>query len=191
MIQIHTSKALAADLKSHLIEMPTNPGAMQWYAHRVYILRRKCVIAMEARSRYAIVFTGLTKPDFERFTDFFLDRLMREALSICRLNDEQSGHLAVLIMLLGESVQITAGSDRSVQAHINEVARELHWMSHDIGYLPEHDSHEFNFGLRVNQMLRKRKGDKDYFYPLEKLREFWLGLLGHMAPTPDNGVRRH
>ena len=191
MIQIHTSKALAADLKAHLTEVPSGPGAMQWYAHRVYILRRKCVIAMEAQSRYAMVFTGLTKPDFERFPELFMDRLMREALSICQLDDEQSEHLAALVMLLGESIQISPGSDRSVQAHINDVARELDWMSHDIGYLPEQASHEFNFGLRVNQMLRKRKGDKDYFYPLEELRGFWLGLLGHVASRPDNVVPLH
>lgn len=188
MIQIHTSKALAADLKGHLNEAPISQGAMQWYAHRVYIMRRKCVIVMEAQSRYAMVFTGLTKPDFGRFPDLFLDRLMRESLSICQLNDEQSGRLANLVMLLGESVQISQGSDRSVQAHVNDVARELDWTSQEIGYLPEHDSHEFNFGLRVNQTPRKRKGDKDYIYPIEVFRGFWLGLLGHVAPGSGNGV---
>lgn len=162
---------------------------MQWYAHRVYVLCRKCVIAMEAQSRYAMVFSGLTKPDFEKFPELFLDRLMREALSICQLADEQSEHLAALIMLLGEPIQ--PGSDRSVQAHINDVIRELDWMAHDIGYLPKQASHEFNFGLRVNQMLRKRKGDKDYFYPLEELRGLWLGLLGHVASRPDNVVPLH
>ncbi|MDA1302312.1 MAG: hypothetical protein O2868_19840 [Proteobacteria bacterium] len=101
MIQIHTSKALAADLKAQLAEVPAGPGAMQWYAHRVYVLRCKCVVAMEAQSRYAMIFTGLTKPDFEMFPELFLERLA---------------------------------------------------------------SHEFNFGLRVNQMLSKRKGDNDYFY---------------------------
>lgn len=191
MIQIHTSKALAADLKAHLTEVPASPGAMQWYAHRVYVLRRKCVITMEAQSRYAMVFTGLKKTDFEHFPVLFLDRLMREALSVCQLDDEQSEHLAALVMLLGESIQISQGSDRSVQAHMNDVARELDWMSHDIGYLPEQDSHEFNFGLRVNQTLRKRKGDKDYFYPLEELRGFWLGLLEYEAPRPDNVVPLH
>ncbi len=191
MIQIHTSKALAADLKAHLTEVPAGPGAMQWYAHRVVVLRRKCVIAMEAQSRYALIFTGLTKPDFEKFPGLFLERLMHEALSICQLDDEQSEHLATLVMLLGESVQISPGSDRSVQAHINDVARELDWMAHDIGYLPEQASHEFNFGLRVNRMLRKRKGDKDYFYPFEELRGFWLGLLEHMASRPDNVVPLH
>ncbi|MDT8282420.1 MAG: hypothetical protein RQ982_06335, partial [Gammaproteobacteria bacterium] len=35
---------------------------------------------------------------------------------------------------LGESIQISPGTDRSVQAHINDVARELDWMSRDIGY---------------------------------------------------------
>ncbi|MES9990656.1 MAG: hypothetical protein ABW098_01805 [Candidatus Thiodiazotropha sp.] len=191
MIQIHTTKALSADLKSHLIEVPATQGAMQWYAHRVHVMRRKCVIAMEAQSRYAMVFTGLKKPDFERLPELFLDRLMREALSICQLDEERSDHLASLVMMLGESIQISQGSDRSVQTHINEVARELDWMSYEIGCLPENDEDEFSFGLRVNQTPRKRKGDKDYFYPLEELRGFWLGLLERVVAIPDNDVPLH
>src|SRR3972149_4411746 len=116
MVQIYMSKTLAADLAGHLTEAPRNPGAMQWYAHRVHVLRHKCVIVMEAESRYAIVFTGLTKPDFQRFPDLFRDRLIREALSICQLHDDQSAKLDALAMVVTESVQILPGSDRSVQA---------------------------------------------------------------------------
>src|SRR5512139_3051011 len=96
-MQIHLSKALATDLKSHLIEAPTDLHAMQWYGHRVTVLRRKCVILMESRSRYAMVFTGLTKPDFARFPERVRERLWREALSICQLEDEQSARLAALV----------------------------------------------------------------------------------------------
>ncbi|HRH78950.1 MAG TPA: hypothetical protein PK129_16510, partial [Cellvibrionaceae bacterium] len=65
MIQFYLSKDAAADLK-HLVEPPSpeNYQAMQWYVHRVTIARRKCIIAMEKQSRYAITFCGLTKKEF-------------------------------------------------------------------------------------------------------------------------------
>lgn len=191
MIQVHTSKALAVDLAGHLTEAPRNPGAMQWYAHRVHVLRHKCVIVMEAESRYAMVFTGLTKPDFQRFPDLFSDRLIREALSICQLDDDQTGRLGAIATLVTEPVQILPGYDLSVQAHINEVVREMEWTAYEAGTLPEHDGHEFSFGLRMNQTPRKRKGDKDYFYPLEIMRAFWLGLLEHVSARPDNQAPLH
>lgn len=44
-----------------------------------------------------------------------------------------------LAMLAMESIQIMPGFDRNVQTHINEVACDLDWMTHEIGYLPEDD----------------------------------------------------
>lgn len=180
MIQIRTSKALTVDLMGQIMETAHDPRAMQWYAHRVYVLRRKCVIVMEAQSRYAMVFAALEKPDFQRFQDIFRDRIIREALSICQLEDEM-GQLGTLALTVSESVQLLPGYDRSVQAHINEVARELNWMARDIGRLPADDGEEFSFGLRVNQTPRQRKGDKDFFLPLDELRAFWRGLLAHVT----------
>lgn len=191
MIQIHASKALSADLKPLLAEAPPSPGAMQWYAHRVQVLRRKCVIVMEEQSRYAMVFTGLTKPDFARFPEIFRDRLIREALSICQLDDAQTSQLEELALLVTESVQIMPGSDRSVQTHINEVARDLDWMTHEIGYLPEDDGQEFSFGLRINETPRTRRGEKGYFFPLRRMRDFWLGLLQHTTDQRGKVVPLH
>lgn len=187
-MQIHCSKALAVDLKSHLVDAPTNLRAMQWYGHRVQVLRRKCVILMELQSRYAMVFTGLTKPDFQRFPELVRDRLWREALSICQLDEPRSGQLAALVDAIAQPVQIVAGSDRSVQAHINEVTWHLDYFAQEAGELPRDDGDMFAFGLRMNKTPRSRKGEKGYFYPLEVLRDFWLGLLAHAGPRPDNVV---
>jgi len=187
-LQLQISKALSTDLKSHPIEASTDLHAMQWYGHRVQVLRRKCVILMELQSRYAMVFTGLTKPDFARFPELVRERLWREALSICQLDDEQSARLAGLVNVISQPVQIMTGSDRSVQAHLKEVAWHLDWMANEVGALPADSGEEFSFGLRVNQMPRKSKGEKEYFYPLEVLRDFWLGLLAHDKPRPDNVV---
>ena len=187
-IQIHVSKALAVDLKPHLAKAPIDLRAMQWYGHRIQVLRRKCVILMELRSRYAVVFTGLTKPDFARFPEIFRDRLLREALVLSQLDEARTERLTGLVGLVAENVEIMPGSDRSVQAHINDVVWHLELMAREIGSLPEDAWQEFNFGLRANQMPRTCKGEKEYFIPLEVMRGFWLGLLEHGVPRPDNVV---
>lgn len=161
---------------------------MQWYAHRVTVLRRKCLILVEWRSRYAMVFTGMVKDDFAHFPAIFHDRLLREALSVCQLDEEKTDELEGLINIVCDEVQICPGSDRSVQAHINEIARDLKYLAAEIGFLPEDDRREFNFGLRVNQMLRKTKEDKEYFYPLEVYRDFWTDMLKHVNLPQTNVI---
>jgi hypothetical protein len=197
MLQIDASKACAADLKEHLSEVPFDFRAMQWYAHRVTVLRRKCLILMEARSRYAMVLTGLVKADFTQFPERFHDRLWREAVSLCQLEQSESDKLRVLVDWLCEEIRICPGSDRSVQAHINEIARELKYLAGEIGYLPEDEQGEFAFGLRVNQVLRKTREETEYFYPLEVFRDFWLGMVKEVrlpvatiVPFPGNTRRR-
>jgi hypothetical protein len=176
------------DLKRHLTDTPFGQGAMQWYAHRVTVLRRKCLILVEWRSRYAMVFTGLVKDDFKHFPAIFHDRLLREALSVCQLGEVQTEKLAQLVDMVCEEIQICPGTDRSVQAHINEIARDLKYLAAEIGFLPEDDRREFNFGLRINQMPRKTKEDKEYFYPLEVYRDFWLGMLKQVGLPATNVI---
>jgi len=86
-------------MKMHL-EPPleVSRGAMQWYGHSVTIMRRKCVLIMESQSRYCMIFTGMTKPDFEGFPERFIDRMWREVVSICQLDDDQSEMLAELVL---------------------------------------------------------------------------------------------
>lgn len=184
MLQFHLTKTLSKDLSMHLgIPTPINNSAMQWYAHRITALRRKCIIAMEGYSRYCMVFCGLTKKDFERFPEMFLDRLWREAVSICQLDEIQSEKLAALAGMVAEEYQFQTGSDRSVQSHINDVAWQLKDIAEEIGYLPIAPEDAFGFGIRVNEQLRICKGDKDYFRPIEDYREFWLGMLQQLAPS--------
>ena len=137
MLQLHISKSLTPDLKSHMCDYSDNPGAMQWYAHRVHVLRRKCVIVMERESRYAILFNGLTRPDFARFPELLRGRLFREVLSICHLQNDQAARLAALVDMVTDPVEVMPGNDRSVQSHINQVVFEFDWMAQEIGALPE------------------------------------------------------
>ena len=188
MLQFHLSKTLAGDLKMHVADPITaSPTAMQWYGHRITLMHRKCVLMMEYKSRYCMVFSGLTKPDFENFPELFLDRLWREVVSVCQLDDTQSERLAALVHLVAEKQHYQPGSDRSVQAHLRQAAEELHYMVNDkVGRLPG-PGEEFGCGVRINEMLRKRKEDKDYFVPLEVFRDFWLGMFEYTGQrqTPD------
>lgn len=178
MLQFYLSKTLAGDLHNHLAEpQAALPGAMQWYGHRVTVQRRKCVLMMELQSRYCIVFAGLTKPDFENFTELFVERVWREAVSICQLDDDQSARLALLARLVGEQQHYQTGSDRSVQAHLRQAADDLYYIANQAGRLPDSAEEQFGCGVKINQMLRKCKGDKDYFVPLKLFRSFWLSML--------------
>jgi len=60
-----------------------------------------------------------------------------------------------------------------VQAHIKQVVEEIEQGIHyHTGCLPVSDEEMFGLGVRVNERIRKRKGDKDYFVPLEVFRDF-------------------
>lgn len=185
MIQFHLTKSLAKELElSAQPSAQANPGAIQWYAHLVTIARRKCIIAMELHSRYAMVFCGLTKKDFKRFPDYFHDRLWREVCVIAQIDGEMSRHdedlLSELALTVSSEQEYLVGSNRSVLSHINQVKEHLEVLVYDEGYaLPIDDDDALRFGLIANDMLRKHKGLKDYFIPVTEFKDFWLGLLEH------------
>ena len=163
MLQFYLSNALSRDLKMHL-EEKSDPDfqALQWYAHRVTIDRRKCVIAMERQSRYAMVFCGLTKRDFENFPQIFQERLWREVVSITQLENDDIPIISELALDISVEHHYQPGSDRSVMAHINQVAELLEIIVYHYGEgLPLTDNDAFAFGIRANETPRKRKKDKD------------------------------
>ncbi len=194
MIQFNLSAALTKEL-SHLVtesEAMSHAPALIWYAHVVIIARRKCIIAMELQSRYAMVFCGLTQKDFAVFPSMFKDRFWREVCSICQaphpLPEPETERLAALVKMMADKQCFQKGNNPSVSTHIKQVKEELEFLvKYQRQTLPTGDEAEFKFGLKTNEILRKRKGDKDYFYPIAVFRDFWLGLLNH---TSDNSPMR-
>ena len=125
MIQFYLSKDAAADLK-HLVEAPSpeNYQAMRWYVHRVTIARRKCIIAMEKQSRYAITFCGLTKKRICRFPQLFSYWFSLHGLAsvVEQYGQDDVLEQRVLELCAGDCrwADLSAGVDRSVMAHINQ-----------------------------------------------------------------------
>lgn len=183
MMQFQLSKILTKDLGIHVqASMDIVPSALQWYGHRVTIERRKCVIMMEEQSRYAMVFCGLKKRDFEDFPALFQNRLLREVGIIAQLEaplpESDLALLNDLLLDISAEEIFQPGHNRSVTTHINQVRSHLEMMVYGEGYpLPVSPEEAFHFGIMTNDILRKRQADKDYFYPVRVFHEFWLGLL--------------
>lgn len=183
MLQIHLSQSVAKELEGHLQEpMEPEPTALQWFAHKVVVARRKCLILMEYQSRYAMVFCGLTKKQFDNFPDILQERIWREVNIISQLDEslteDDFAILSDLTLDLTATQYYQRGSDRSVMSHISQVVEDLKASVEEDGFeLPTTSNEAIHFGLGVNDMLRKRKSDKDYFVPLEVYTGFWLGLV--------------
>jgi hypothetical protein len=181
MIHLHTSKIYSDDLTKAgcALQPAANGNAWHWHAHRVTLMRKKCIIVMEEASRYVLIFAGLKKRYFAGFDMVLRSRIVAEASWLCDL--PHPGPNKQLIAAVDQQCLSTVwsqGLDRSVQAHIRQVADEMDdLVRHRFERLPETAQQEFALGLLLNDTLRKRGGDKGYFYPLERWRESLLTLL--------------
>ncbi len=183
MLQVHVSGNLAKLLTHYVAPaVKVDATALQWYGHCVDVKGQDCVILMELQSRYAMVFCGDALVDLRHFSDTVQERLWREVCVITQLEealpDEDIALLSDIALDISSEQHFQKGTDPSVMAHISQVADQLRYMVEVEGYpMPECGADAVSFGLSANDMLRKRKGDKNYFVPLEIFRDFWLGLI--------------
>lgn len=196
MLQIHLSNNLAKILKQH-VRSPSDVDAtaLQWYAHFADVGGHDCIILMELQSRYAMVFCGEGIGDIRYFPDTFQERLWREVCVITQLeqalSEEDVSLLSGIALDLSAEQHFQKGSDPSVRAHISQVLEQLRYMVEVEGYpLPDYGADSVSFGLSINDIPRKRKGDKDYFMPLDIFRDFWLGLIKVVKKKPSKAAIR-
>ena len=188
MLHFHLSKNLEKDLAQHIA--PSTIAALHpqhWYLQKITVLRRKCIIAMEEKSRYAMVFSGLTKTEIARFPEIFQERLWRESMSVCQLEEDGNARLSDLVLNTSQLQTYEVGSDRSVQAHLQDAVHQFQWEIDDMGRLPETREENFVAGLRINDTPRTIRGSKNHIWPIEQFRGDWLrqiGLAGTGNVTP-------
>jgi hypothetical protein len=181
MIQLHLTKKFHEDLSKSGCALPeTNDQAAgwHWYAHRITLLRKKCVIVMEEECRYALIFFGLKKMDFARFEQVLISRVIAEASWLCDLPQPKENEILIeKVRQKCSGMFFDRTPNRSVQAHIRQVAQELEYLIYFIDEkLPELAEEEIELGLKLNDRLRKRQQDKDYFMPMECWRKSLLSL---------------
>lgn len=173
------------DLNAHTAPKQGVLGAMVWFAHEVILNNQKCVIAMEWRSGYVMVFCGLTRQDFNNFEMLFTQRLWREACVITQLEaplpEEDIAIITGLALELSQQQYFYVQANCSVQNQINQVNVLLHqWVQEEGNALPIGDDAALHFGLAANEMLRSRKDNPHSDVPIEVYRNFWLGFVLHV-----------
>lgn len=181
MLHFHLSKNLEKDFAPHIA--PNAIAALHpqhWYLQKINVLRRKCVLAIEEKSRYAMVFCGLTKNEFAHFPEIFQERLWRESMSICQMEDDANAR-SDLVLSTSQLQTYEIGSDRSVQAHLKDAIWRFQWDIEEVGRLPETGEEHFIAGLRINDTIRTIRGSKTWIVPVEQFRTGWLRLLGIAA----------
>jgi len=180
MLHLHTSKTLNETLQKagcDCVTLPEGP-AWHWHAHRFSLHRKRCIIVMEEESRYVIFFLGLKKKDLAQFDQVLADRILAEARWLCNLDAEQGQQLSDVLKERVQPASFSTGMNRSVQSHVRQAIEEadIHTAYH-LDRVPETTDEILSLGLRINDTIRKRKQDCDYFVPLEKWREGLLALI--------------
>ncbi|PPC78082.1 hypothetical protein C4K68_07475 [Pokkaliibacter plantistimulans] len=204
MLQFHLSKTLAKQMQSLLVPAPDiRPEGMQWYAQGISLLGEQCILAIEAHSRYLMVFCNLPMTELENFPLLFRERLWREVIAVCLLEDKQAQEtLGKLVDQLSEQQVYQQGYDASINVHLQQAIRSLESEAQQLGRLPQTPEEEFNFGLRSNSHPTRYKGQHQPFQPVRIFADGWLGMLEYHqyqqqvhqeSGAPDNVVplRRH
>ncbi|MGL6071105.1 DUF6933 domain-containing protein [Craterilacuibacter sp.] len=164
---------------------PDDAPPRLWQLHAVTIARRPTFIAMQTDTRFAMMFWGLSKGDGETLLRLFYERLANHLIWLVEETAALSApQLDVAIDRLLEAhahFAFRAGSDRSVQTHINEVAYACKDGYAQHGCLPDNALQAASFERRQNQMLRRARGS-DYFCPDE---EFLCACLRDFADVDE------
>jgi hypothetical protein len=160
---------------------------LQWQCHVIEEQGRSCVIAMEVDTRFAMVFTTLQPGDPKLLVSTLIERLFNLQWSIARELRIVSGteHEAWLKNFVDIHWRFCffARTDRSVQAHINEVARDFAWEveKRKCG-LPGSHQECATFDATFNDGLRSTRDRREYFSPDEAMLFHWLQTYSGWTP---------
>jgi hypothetical protein len=154
-----------------------------WYVHRVLIDRRKGFIVMEAHTRYALVFCGVTKPVLNKFPILFADYLWRHIVSLCEVDNGDFEHIKQMAANMCSEIQYHKGLNKSVQAHIKDAAQQLEYDLYQYGF-PDEPGKEFYLSMRANRVPCSRYGEKGFIIPLNEFQRLWCEILG-VAPAKE------
>lgn len=172
----------------------TNFPNSVWQIHVINVQRKKILIAMHLDTRYAMVFADTKKGDWAGFSNQLINRLFGnmylfgESFNLC---DETS-----MSQMFNRFVEIHLRpvyyqqGNRSVQAHMNDVAFHFENVAHEVGCLPKDDDEASSFDDWVNSMTRSTKEKKKHFYPDEEMFIHWMHNYSKLDNNEDKRVRQ-
>lgn len=147
----------------------------QWVVHCVSIKRKKYLMVMDYQSRFCITLLAGKKGDIYDFLNTFepmLKACFHSAASEQGTDETEIAHCLDHYDREVKSCAFHARSDRSVQAHLNDVLWHLERHCYEDGMLLD-DVDLLGFNLFANQFPRNSKHKKSSFFPNEELVMQW------------------
>lgn len=178
MIQLHCTKKLLAKLpldssgrikRKALLPQAANDEAESplsgWHANLLTIQRRNCVLFVHDTTRFPVLATCLTKPDFAELDWWFQDALMNTLIKSGANETQMNTAGSILSQLVCDSE-----CDRSVQATMNQMKQDL---EHQIWYdnLSISDLAPYSTGAFLAERPCTVKGVKGCIWPKRAMLE--------------------
>ncbi|EPJ43411.1 MAG: hypothetical protein OFPII_41780 [Osedax symbiont Rs1] len=164
-----------------IAETPADgPRQWHWLVHCINVKGKKVLIAMDFASRFSITLSAISKGDDGTFLNNLELHLIVHITAMLSAVDADPQHIDSSLERyrnLHDSCAFYLRGDRSVQTHINDVAWHFRNWVDDIGYVPT-EVELIDQDVFVNQLLRKRRAEKDYFYPQHEFMHHWLKHYG-------------
>lgn len=148
------------------------PLHMSWVFHCVNIQRKKCVLAINAHTRYVVIMSNVKKQDLTQFYQFWLQRLISDMTFLCNLNETQTAKLHDFFMTHYSKCVLYQRNNGSIQTHLNDAVRIFRWCITDREGVPLHESALFSAELLINEIPRRDKYRQDYFFSID-LMKIW------------------
>lgn len=152
------------------------PIQWQWLIHAIKVKGKNVLVVMDYQTRFSITLSALKKGDDMAFMNNFEHHLVIHINKIMTSVDANEQAIDASLESFRHQHNRCAfylRGDRSVQSHINDVAWHFRRWADERGEVPiEVDL--ISFDLFANQLLRKRKAEKDYFTPQHEFLHAWL-----------------
>ncbi|WP_137886356.1 hypothetical protein [Pseudomonas sp. 2FE] len=175
-------------------DTPVPEDALHWHLSAVAINGIPCVLAMEARSRYCMVFTDVPEGGwrylFEEFHQRWFNQMIEMALHGGFLSETEIPPMLERLHQAHGEFCFVQRHDNSVNTHLNHALDSFCYWCEDLGDLPFGHGQCSAFDEHVNDTLRKTRVHKDYFVPIEEMSHYWLTTwLGVSDQTARSYIR--
>lgn len=162
-----------------------DPYQWQWLVHAIKVKGKNVLLAMDYQTRFSISLSGIKKGNDATFLNNFEAHLtvhMHELMTAANIGTDAIDSSLERYNSLQTSRAFYLRGDRSVQAHINDVAWHFRRWIDDIGGVPA-EVDLIGQDVFVNHLIRQRKADKGYFYPQREFLRNWLIHYGDYSTT--------
>ncbi|WP_137222005.1 hypothetical protein [Shewanella sp. MEBiC00475] len=159
------------------VDVNDNSGFQwQWVVHCVKIKRKKYLLVMDYLSRFCLTFPAPKKGEQYDFLNTFEGYL--KSTFECLGNDTGLDNIDIEIAIEGYDHKVNtcafhSRSDRSVQAHLNDVHWHLERHCYE-DYMLSEPVDLIGFNLKMAHFIRNAKGHESHFFPYKEFIHFWL-----------------